>query len=204
MKNYTYKELSEMNFDDITESMLDDIRKSSCVKSARKVGKKQFNERTGRFFKKVIVTAFDEDEEDQDAFGDEFEYYVDLGKKLYVAYGSNLDMEQMRFRCPDAEVFGTGVLKNYSLTFWGNARGNGVATVLPGADTDVPVALWEISAADEKNLDRYEGYPWLYRKENIKVAMSDGTECVGMIYLMNNGIGTLPGDHYYNVIARGY
>lgn len=125
-------------------------------------------------------------------------------KKLYVAYGSNLHLEQMRFRCPDAKVFGTGVLKNYSLTFWGNARGNGVATVLPGADTDVPVALWEISTADEKNLDRYEGFPYLYRKENIDVLMSDGSTVTGMVYLMNHGQPTYPSDYYYNVIASGY
>lgn len=125
-------------------------------------------------------------------------------KKLYVAYGSNLHLEQMRFRCPDAKVFGTGVLKNYSLTFWGNSRGNGVATVLPGADTDVPVALWEISKADEASLDRYEGFPHLYRKENIDVLMDDGTVVTGMVYLMNYGQPTYPSDYYYNVIASGY
>ena len=125
-------------------------------------------------------------------------------KKYYVAYGSNLHLNQMRFRCPDAKVFGTGVLKNYSLTFWGNSRGNGVATVLPGADTDVPVAVWEVSDADEKNLDRYEGFPHLYRKENIDVLMSDGSTITGMIYIMNNGRPTYPSDYYYNVIACGY
>lgn len=125
-------------------------------------------------------------------------------KKLYVAYGSNLHLEQMAYRCPDAKVFGTGVLKNYSLTFWGNARGNGVATVLPEAGADVPVALWEISAADEKNLDRYEGFPYLYRKENIDVLMADGSIVTGMVYLMNHGQPTYPSDYYYNVIASGY
>lgn len=125
-------------------------------------------------------------------------------KKLYVAYGSNLHLEQMRYRCPDAKVYGTGVLKNYSLTFWGNSRGNGVATVLPNSDTDVPVALWEISASDECHLDMYEGFPHLYRKENIDVLMDDGTTVTGMIYLMNRGVPTMPSDYYYNVIASGY
>lgn len=125
-------------------------------------------------------------------------------KKLYVAYGSNLHLEQMRFRCPDAEIFGSGVLKNYSLTFWGNARGNGVATVLPGGGADVPVGLFTISAADEKNLDRYEGYPHLYRKEDIEVLMDDGSTVTGMIYLMNQGKPTKPSYYYYNVIASGY
>lgn len=125
-------------------------------------------------------------------------------RRLYVAYGSNLHLAQMHYRCPDAKVFGTGVLKNYSLTFWGNARGNGVATVLPGADTDVPVALWEISRDDEKSLDAYEGWPHLYRKEDIDVLMDDGSTVTAMVYLMNRGAPTYPSDYYYNVIASGY
>ena len=28
-------------------------------------------------------------------------------KKYYIAYGSNLNVEQMRYRCPDAKVVGT-------------------------------------------------------------------------------------------------
>lgn len=127
-------------------------------------------------------------------------------KKLYVAYGSNLHLGQMRHRCPDAKVYGTGVLKNYSLTFWGNWNRNGVATVLPGAGTDVPVAVWEISAADEKNLDVYEGWPHLYRKEDIEVTMEDGSVVTGMVYIMNEGRmrPCLPSDGYYNTIATGY
>lgn len=124
--------------------------------------------------------------------------------KLYVAYGSNLHLEQMQYRCPDARVYGTGVLPHCTLTFWGNARGNGVATVLPGADTDVPVALWEISARDEASLDRYEGWPHLYRKEDIEVRMDDGSTVTGMIYLMNRGIPTPPSTYYYDIIKAGY
>ena len=33
--------------------------------------------------------------------------------KVYVAYGSNLNMEQMRDRCPTAEFIGTGAIENY-------------------------------------------------------------------------------------------
>lgn len=133
-------------------------------------------------------------------------------KKLYVAYGSNLHLRQMSYRCPDAEVFGTGVVKNHSLTFWGNWSRNGVATILPGADTDVPVAVWEISASDEESLDVYEGYPNLYRKENIEVVMADGSVVTAMVYLMNETYpggairmrDSLPSDAYYNTIASGY
>lgn len=127
-------------------------------------------------------------------------------KKLYVAYGSNLHLEQMHYRCPDAKVYGSGVLKNHELTFWGNWNRNGVATVLPGADTDVPVAVWEISARDEKNLDVYEGWPHLYRKEDIEVVMDDGSVVTGMVYIMNEERmrPASPSSSYYNTIATGY
>lgn len=127
--------------------------------------------------------------------------------KLYVAYGSNLHLEQMAYRCPDAKVYGSGVLKNHLLTFWGNWHRNGVATVLPNTGTDVPVGVWEISARDEKNLDIYEGWPHLYRKEDIEVEMADGSVVTAMVYIMNENRGMrecLPSDSYFHTIATGY
>lgn len=127
-------------------------------------------------------------------------------KKLYVAYGSNLHLEQMQYRCPDATVYGAGVLKDYDLTFWGYGNRCGVATVIPCKGTDVPVAVWEVSEADEKSLDIYEGWPHLYRKEDIEVLMDDGSVVTGMIYIMNekNMRPTDPSDYYYHTIATGY
>ena len=34
---------------------------------------------------------------------------------LYVAYGSNINTEQMMFRCPDAEIYATGMVQDYEL-----------------------------------------------------------------------------------------
>ena len=126
--------------------------------------------------------------------------------KLYVAYGSNLHLGQMHYRCPDAKVFGSGVIKNHELTFWGNWSRNGVATIIPGADTDVPVGVWEISANDEKNLDVYEGWPHLYRKEDIEVVMADGSTVTAMVYIMNEDRmrPAQPSDGYFETIATGY
>ena len=45
--------------------------------------------------------------------------------KIYVAYGSNINTEQMMFRCPDAEIYATGMVQDYELSF------NKVATLLP-------------------------------------------------------------------------
>lgn len=83
--------------------------------------------------------------------------------RLYMAYGSNMNLEQMADRCRTAEVVGKGILKNYELLFRG-ARHGAVATVEPREGSSVPVVLWEIGARDEVALDCYEGYPRLYRE----------------------------------------
>lgn len=130
-------------------------------------------------------------------------------KKLYVAYGSNLNVEQMSRRCPDATVAGTGVIKNYQLEFWG-WPGHGVATVTPKKGSDVPVALWEISTFDERCLDSYEGWPHLYRKENIEVLLDTGETVTAMVYLMNKTYHgervkiSAPSNLYLNTILQGY
>ena len=46
--------------------------------------------------------------------------------RLYMAYGSNMNLEQMADRCRTAEVVGKGILKNYELLFRG-ARHDGRA-----------------------------------------------------------------------------
>lgn len=58
---YTFWELDNILWgEDINEDILQKIRNSACVKSARKVGKKIFDDKTGRFFKKVRITINEE------------------------------------------------------------------------------------------------------------------------------------------------
>ena len=121
-----------------------------------------------------------------------------MGKKKYVAYGSNLNVCQMARRCPNATVFGIGKIKDYQLTF------RGVATIVPEQGREVPVAVWEIDERDEKSLDIYDGYPSFYRKETIAVEMENGETIDGMVYIMNSGIPHQPSQTYYEVIKQGY
>ena len=39
------------------------------------------------------------------------------GKRYYIAYGSNLSVEQMAHRCPDAKIAGMAALKDWKLAF---------------------------------------------------------------------------------------
>lgn len=98
----------------------------------------------------------------------------------YVAYGSNMSLEQMRYRCPGAQLIGTGLLNGYQLEF------NRHATIVEtsSAAAAAPVAVWEITADHEYMLDRYEGYPHYYRKITCTVDMKTGERIQGMTYQM--------------------
>jgi len=117
--------------------------------------------------------------------------------KLYVAYGSNLNLAQMAKRCPSAKVVGCGVLKDYQLTF------RRVATIEPQIGAEIPVGVWEITPSDERKLDIYEGYPSYYRKEMVTVNLPNRT-VDAMVYIMNGGEPQLPPDGYYRTIEEGY
>lgn len=129
-----------------------------------------------------------------------------IKEKLYFAYGSNMNENQMAFRCPDAQVVGTVRLEGYRLTFAGNGGGRGVATILPEKGSYVDGVLWRISARDEQYLDRYEEFPLLYGKETVSVRASDGKQIPVMAYTMNapyRNTPALPSWEYLNGIITG-
>ena len=45
-------------------------------------------------------------------------------EKLYVAYGSNLNIAQMALRCPTAHIYGTSLLNNWELIYRGSMTGS--------------------------------------------------------------------------------
>ncbi len=120
-----------------------------------------------------------------------------MKKKLYIAYGSNINLEQMAHRCPNSRVVGTAMIPDYELQFWN------VATIVPKPGAEVPVLLWEIPQRDERNLDVYEGFPRLYRKENLEFELN-GQTVTGMVYVMNYGAISPPSAGYYECIRKGY
>lgn len=123
--------------------------------------------------------------------------------KLYLAYGSNLNLEQMVHRCPNAKVVGSTDVLEHRLVFRG-AREGAVATIEPCKGESVQALVWEITPTDEKALDRYEGWPHLYRKETIKVRLN-GKTVQTMVYIMNEGRPmNQPNCYYYSTILDGY
>lgn len=91
-----------------------------------------------------------------------------MPKRYYIAYGSNLNVRQMLYRCPTARAVGTATLTGWELLFKGSKTGS-YLTIEPKDGGKVPVAVWEVTEADERSLDRYEGYPGFYYKKELEI-----------------------------------
>ena len=121
--------------------------------------------------------------------------YKDYDKRLYLAYGSNLNKEQMAYRCPTARPVGAAMIYGWELVF------RGVADIVKSKDPNMllPVGIWEIEPGDEYELDLYEGY-----RKNGK-GLYDKIKVSGiMTYQMTRREIARPATSYFNTILQGY
>ena len=116
---------------------------------------------------------------------------------LYFAYGSNLNLFQMKRRCKDSIFLKKINLKDFRLTFRSKYR---AADIEYKKKSVVPGGLYEISKNDEKKLDVYEDYPTLYKKYYFYYY---GKKV--MTYIMvNKSPFKFPTERYLNIVKRGY
>lgn len=130
-------------------------------------------------------------------------------KRYYIAYGSNLNVKQMKMRCPGATILGTTKLKNYELLFKGSKTGS-YLTIEKKEGSTVPVVIWEVTESDEKSLDRYEGCPIFYYKKEMKlqykgIRTGKRRTVNAFVYIMHeeNPIG-VPSIYYMKTCIDGY
>lgn len=124
---------------------------------------------------------------------------------LYAAYGSNLDPLQMLLRAPHSPARGTGWLTGWRLTFGGEDLGweGALATVVEDDDptSQVFVALYDITEADEEALDEWEGSDLgLYTKIRVRVATLEG-DVTAWLYVLDDYEGGLPSARYLGILA---
>ena len=69
----------------------------------------------------------------------------------------------------------------------------------------MPVLIWWIQPGDEAALDRYEGFPFLYRKETLRLTVN-GRRVYAMVYIMNEAGHPygIPSASYFDTIREGY
>lgn len=132
-----------------------------------------------------------------------------MEKRYYIAYGSNLNISQMRLRCPGARIIGTSEIKDYQLLFKGSKTGS-YLTIEPKKGSSVPVVAWEVTAEDEAALDRYEGFPAFYYKKEMELpikGIKSGKVRIRntFVYIMHEDrpLG-LPSNYYLATCLQGY
>lgn len=127
----------------------------------------------------------------------------------YIAYGSNLNKEEMKQRCKDAKFVSLARLENYTLTYRGNP-GRAYLTVDKKKGDFVRVAVWDVSENDKKSLDEYEDYPYLYDcfeekvlLEKMKQSLVLSTKCIIVFQNVNRAIRIWNGANKAIVIWGG-
>lgn len=129
-------------------------------------------------------------------------------KRYYIAYGSNLNIRQMRYRCPGAKPIGISAIPDYELLYKGSKTG-AYLTIEPKNGSLVPIAVWAVTADDEKRLDIYEGYPNFYYKKEIrlpvKLASGKIRKVNAFVYIMHEERSiAIPSMTYIRTCEEGY
>ena len=127
-----------------------------------------------------------------------------MKKQYYLAYGSNLNLEQMKQRCPNARKLGAILLNDYQLVYKGRHDFSSYLTVEKCLGYKVPLGLFEISFFDLFTLDYYEGFPLFYTKSSIMVNIDNQT-VPAFFYKMKEGYDYhLPSVEYQEECEQGY
>jgi hypothetical protein len=122
---------------------------------------------------------------------------------VYAAYGSNLDPDLMRQRCPHSPAVGAGWLIGWRLTFGGEDVGweGALATLVEDPGSQVFVMTYDVTPEDADSLDRWEGVDLsLYSKIRLRVQTLDG-QPLAYTYVLNAYEGGLPSARYLGMIA---
>ena len=118
---------------------------------------------------------------------------------LYAAYGSNMNLQQMAYRCPNSRVVGKGMIDDYKLKFAVHAD------IVPSKGDCVPVVLWEVPKEDFITLDIYEGVKGgYYKRINLPVDTSRGKKEAIVYVMCGEHEFAMPSESYYLTIKYGY
>lgn len=122
----------------------------------------------------------------------------------YFAYGSNMDAEQMRERCPDSELISVAVLQDYRLgfTIYSPTRKCGCADIVASPTDSVCGLLYRVSDSDLAALDRFEGHPVHYRRIAVTVETSRGPVSAESYEVVHKTDGLVPSAHYLGLIRN--
>jgi gamma-glutamylcyclotransferase len=122
----------------------------------------------------------------------------------YFAYSSNLSKKQMQSLCPDSQPKFTATLPNYKLVFtgWSRTYRGGLATIKASRGDKVRGAIYEVSEACLRKLDRWETG---YSRFNVTVYDEDNQSQQAITYIKSGQMEeSMPSKEYGEIIRQGY
>lgn len=127
---------------------------------------------------------------------------------LYFAYGSNINMKQMKERCPSATFFSKAIMRDYRLDFPRRSErwGGGVAGITKDESNFVEGVIYELTFEDLLKLDIFEGVKEKrYERKKASVELSDGRSIEVWVYFANmqDGWPFAPSRKYIETILEG-
>lgn len=135
---------------------------------------------------------------DPGAYRKKMEDQYENHPRLYIAYGSNLNIPQMQARCYTAQQVRAVNLLDYELVF------TDVLTVEPLLGSKVPCGLWRVSPLDIDALDTYEGFPNLYDKVYATINL-EGVDELAFFYVLDIEYELSPPcSNYFRTCLDGY
>lgn len=125
-------------------------------------------------------------------------------EKIYVAYGSNMNIHRMAKSCPFAKVLGVGELEDYKLTFRGKRRG--VANIERCKGQRTPVVLWKVNCNWAKFLDKFANISPKYVRKEVKVKFRNSTIDAAVFVIADKycEFPAKPSQCYIDTMLQGY
>lgn len=117
----------------------------------------------------------------------------------YFAYGTNLNLDQMKVRCPNIKIIKMVLLKDFTLYFTSRS----IPSIKYEDNAETWGVLFDIDKSCENSLDKYEGFPTLYLKKNIEVIDKDGGKFDCFAYVANEVQEGKPGRQYLEKLLAG-
>jgi gamma-glutamylcyclotransferase (GGCT)/AIG2-like uncharacterized protein YtfP len=115
----------------------------------------------------------------------------------YFAYGSNLNLQQMKKICPSAKLWKRAYLRGYRFVYSGR-----FASIVKKRGGVVWGAVFKIDSNCLKNLDRFEDFPVLYQKKYVTVKA--GTDKYkALVYFQKERKLEKTSAQYKKIVERG-
>lgn len=107
----------------------------------------------------------------------------------------------MAHRCPHSPLRSTGWLTGWRITFGGEGWDGALPTLVEDSGSQIFVALYDVTDADEASLDSWEGADQgLYRKVRVRVATLEG-EQLAWVYVLDDFEGGTPSALTLGILA---